>query len=340
MLGYRLNPETLDISVENVHTDYIEDDCHARFRLSNGNHLILLFTRDRSCYLIGEVESGARPRSVKTFQKAFPISVTAVPVLGPVEHEEALRKERTVRGNLQSHRAARNFRSYWWYNKERFPAFRALVEKTWSGMSVQPPQWDAYSSTLTLFVTEDRLPRELYWSGFGFQVWCQLLTHIERGRSDTILVIDEPEIYLHPEVQRQLYGLLSDIDADVLVATHSAELIAEAEAGQILILDKGARSAKRLKSTTDVQTAFDLIGSGRNLALTQLARTRRLLFVEGEDYKLIGRMARALGYAELAEGRGFTIIPIGGFGAWQHPGKVPLLRRTSAAICGVARRST
>ncbi len=315
--GYRVNPHLLDISVENIHTDYIEDECFARFRLSNRNHLTLRFTRERDCFLVGEVESGGRPRSVKAFRKYFPISVTTVPVLGPVEHGEDLRQERTVRNNLQTHRAARNFRSYWWYNKDRFPAFRELIEQTWPGMSVEAPRLDHASNSLSMFVTERRIPRELYWSGFGFQVWCQLLTHIERGRGGSILIIDEPEIYLHPEVQRQLYGLLSSFDADVLVATHSAELIAEAEAGEILVLDKRARSAKRLRSTTDVQKAFDLIGSGRNLALTQLARTRRLLFVEGEDFKLIGRMARALGYDELAEGRGLTIIPIGGFGAWK-----------------------
>lgn len=315
--GYPMRPDTLDFSVENVHTDYIEDECFAEFRLSNGNRLRLLFTADRQCFLIGEMGSGSRPKSVKAFQKEFPLSVTTVPTLGPVEYKEELRQEATVRSNLQTHRASINFRSYWWYNKINFPAFQRLIEKSWPGMRVEPPEWDPYSKIVSLFVTEDRYTRELYWSGFGFQVWCQLLTHIERGQDSSVLVIDEPEIYLHPEVQRQLYGLLSDVKADVLVATHSAELIAEAEASQILVLDKGQRSAKRLKSTADIQSAFNLIGSGRNLALTQLARTRRLLFVEGEDFKLISRLARAVSSDELAEGRGLTIIPTGGFGAWQ-----------------------
>jgi len=36
------------------------------------------------------------------------------------------------------------------------------------------------------------------WVGFGYQIWCQLLTHLSRAAEDSLVVVDEPEVYLHP----------------------------------------------------------------------------------------------------------------------------------------------
>lgn len=80
-----------------------------------------------------------------------------------------------------------------------------------------------------MFCTEERETREIFWAGFGFQVWCQLLTHVVRHRETNLLIIDEPEIYLHPELQRQMVAMLRDAGPDVLLATHSAEVVGEAE---------------------------------------------------------------------------------------------------------------
>ena len=30
---------------------------------------------------------------------------------------------------------------------------------------------------LHMFCPEERIDREIFWAGFGFQVWCQMLTH-------------------------------------------------------------------------------------------------------------------------------------------------------------------
>jgi hypothetical protein len=47
-----------------------------------------------------------------------------------------------------------------------------------------------------MYYTEDRITREVQWAGFGFQVWMQIQTHLSRGDANSILVIDEPDIYL------------------------------------------------------------------------------------------------------------------------------------------------
>jgi predicted ATP-dependent endonuclease of OLD family len=186
-------------------------------------------------------------------------------------------------------------------------------------MSIKPPEIaSAIERRLVMFCSENRLDRELYWSGFGFQIWCQLLTHISRRKDADILVIDEPEVYLHPDLQRQLLGILRDIAPDIILATHSTEILGEADPCEIILVDKQKASAERLKDISGIQRALDSLGSIQNVTLAQLARTRKILFVEGmDDYRIIRRFAKLVGLSELASGSNLTPLESGGFSSWE-----------------------
>jgi hypothetical protein len=128
-----------------------------------------------------------------------------------------------------------------------------------------------------------------------------------------------PEVYLHPDVQRQLLGIIRDVGADVLLATHSSEIIAEADPTELVMIDKRRGSGERLKNVAGVQRALDAVGSSQNITLTALAKSRRVLFVEGlDDFRLLRRLARKLGLQELSSGLGITALESGGFGSWQR----------------------
>ena len=170
-----------------------------------------------------------------------------------------------------------------------------------------------------MFCLEKRMSRELFWAGFGFQIWLQLLTHISRSDNSNLIVVDEPEVYLHPDLQRQLLGILRDCGPDVLLATHSTEIMSEADPTEILIIDKHKKKAERLKDAEGVQIALDTIGSIQNITLTRLARNKRILFVEGDsDFRLIRRFARKYGMSELAAGTDLTSLESGGFSSWER----------------------
>ncbi|HDR9136330.1 TPA: ATP-binding protein [Burkholderia vietnamiensis] len=268
--------------------------------------------------LVPEVP-GAVVTSTTLFKRHFPLELAVVPILGPVEHRERLLERATVQDGLATHRASRHFRNYWHHFEEGFEQFATQVRDTWPGMSISKPELDTGNGELTMFVTEDRIDRELYWVGYGFQVWCQLLTHLSRVSSASLVIIDEPEVYLHPDVQRQLLTLLRNLGPDVLVATHSTEIIADADPSEIVLVDKRKRSAERLKDVAGVQHAMDVLGSRQNITLAALARNRRVLFTEGDyDYRLLRRFARRLGYPDLANGLGIAQMPSGGFGSWER----------------------
>ncbi|MDD9960490.1 MAG: AAA family ATPase [Gammaproteobacteria bacterium] len=315
--GHSLPVARVPIPLENVHSNYAEEDSRIDFHYTNKNTIHLFFPANGGAYVYWDTQ-GKPAVTPGAFKKAFPDDVRVIPVLGPVEQHETIVADETVRRAAGTPRASRHFRNYWRKNPEGFDRFRELVEETWPTMSIKPPEVvDFTEPKLTMFAAEDRMDRELYWAGLGFQVWCQLLTYISRYQDANLLIVDEPEVYLHPEVQRQLLGILRDAAPDILLATHSVEILGEADPSEILMVDKTKHSAKRLRDIGGVQQAIEYIGSVQNLTLTELARNRRLLFVEGaSDYKLIRRFARILKYDKLAAGRGLTVTPSGGFGSW------------------------
>ncbi len=318
IIGYRVPNESVPISLENVQTDYNGNEARVLFYLSNGNILVLIFLNDGGCILLPRPKSGTIT-SAAVFKREFPINLTIVPVLGPIEHNEQLRERSTVMAGLSTHRASRHFRSYWRYNPEGFSAFADLVERTWPGMQIRPPEHDYTSGNLSMFCLEERMTREIYWVGFGFQIWCQLLTHLCRAEKNSLVVVDEPEIYLHPDIQRQLLGIIRDTGADVLMCTHSSEIIAEAEPAEIVMIDKRRPTAERLKDVAGIQRALDNVGSSQNITLTALAKSRRVLFVEGpSDFRLLRRFARKLGMQALSSGSGLIPLVSGGFGSWER----------------------
>jgi len=237
-----------------------------------------------------------------------------VPILGPVDHHEPLYDKDAARLALFSYGAARNFRNIWHHYPEDFDQFSALVRETWPGLDILRPEIN-YSEPgkprLNMFCKEDRLPREIFWSGFGFQVWCQMLTHLIKSRNNALFLVDEPDIYLHSELQRQLLNLLKSLGPDI--ATHSVEMVSEAEADDIVLVSKTRSTSQRLREPAQLVEVFETLGSSTNPTLTQLAKTRRVPFVEGKDFQIFSRFARRLGILGVANRRGFAIVPVGGY---------------------------
>lgn len=317
IIGYDIPAPQIPISLANIHYDYESyRETFIVFTLENGNELRLTFYDNARCILT--VDAKQRTANTTQFKRHFPISIYTIPTLGPLEEEEEYLTDEYVRQSIGTRRAHRMFRNIWYRWKNEFPAFKGLVERTWEGMTIAEPELNReYPPRVTMFCTEGRVDRELCWAGFGFQVWLQILTHLISSASSNVLIVDEPEIYLHPDLQRRLFQMLKATGQQIILATHSAEMVNEAEHDDVVIINKLRRTATRVADIDGLQEALFSIGSAQNIHLARLSRGRKILFLEGEDHRLLRRLAARLHLQHLADTTDVTFIPIGGFGQRQ-----------------------
>src|SRR5690606_10551537 len=108
-------------------------------------------------------------RSPKEFKEFVTIEIGYVPIVGPVEHTEKLYQKEAARLALLTHTASRNFRNIWFHYPEDFKEFKELVQTTWPGLDISQPEINTSGkdNTLNMFCPEERIPREIYWAGFG-----------------------------------------------------------------------------------------------------------------------------------------------------------------------------
>lgn len=313
--GYEIDLKQVPVATENVFHNY-DDSKPAiiRFRLSDGSHLQIFFPQRGVCYMNYESDS-VIVRSPSEFKEYVDLEIGYVPILGPVEHNEKLYKQEAARLALLTHTASRNFRNIWHHYGEDFDEYRELVKITWPGMDISKPEinMSGGDTTLDMFCPEERIPREIFWAGFGFQVWCQMLTYIIKNKNSSIFLIDEPDIYLHSDLQRQLLGILKSLGPDIIIATHSTELISESDLNDILLINKANKSAKRIKDPSQLREIFQVLGSNLNPVLTQIAKTKRVVFVEGKDFNVFSKIARILKKDQVANRSDFAVVPVEGF---------------------------
>lgn len=90
-VGWRVPENSIPMSLENVHTNYSSEHSVVKFFLDNRNQVRLIFPAEGGCVLIPDVR-GDYVYTASAFKKHFPIALSTVPVLGPLEHREALRE--------------------------------------------------------------------------------------------------------------------------------------------------------------------------------------------------------------------------------------------------------
>lgn len=149
----------------------------------------------------------------------------------------------------------------------------------------------------------------------------------------TVLLVDEPEISLHPQAQRSLMRALRALDVQMLVATHSGTLLDRADPRRIIRLRRAAagielaspstlsdEDARKLARFTSPQTAEAFFaravilveGMSDQIALEVIAeRQGRNLDAEGVSIVPMGGVTAARAFLQLYGPTGFRLTVAG-----------------------------
>ncbi|WNG88500.1 AAA family ATPase [Mycobacterium sp. ITM-2016-00317] len=246
--------------------------------------------------------------------------IFVVPVVTPLDQIEELKSIGYVKDKVGSRLSSKHFRNNLRIMKAdgNFDDFKDFIGPWLPEIDLQDIEFVAAANRLALFYTErqSRVPKEIAWAGDGMQIWLQLLWHLHRARGSSTIVLDEPEVYLHPDLQRRLVRLLEDLDSQVIMASHSSEVITEALPESIAWIDRRTTAARRTGAAKMVAAMSDSLGSNYNLSLVRTLRSRTVLAVEGATARTLRAVARTVSARSVATETDISIVPIRSFSSW------------------------
>ena len=222
--------------------------------------------------------------------------IGVVPGLYPMNHTETVLDARYVRANFQRRRSSQHARNQLLLIKDDdefedfnefvtswLPEIEDLSVTTRSGKELGDREIDVLVQQ-----RGDRTPKELFWVGDGMQIFVQILTHLWRLRSADVVILDEPDLYLHADLQRRLVRLLDSTTAQTITATHSSEMLAEASSESVVWVDKSRRRAVRRPKPASLEDLSTHRSAQASTCGSQRpSRARTVVFVEGDDMSII-----------------------------------------------------
>ena len=146
----------------------------------------------------------------------------------------------------------------------------------------------------------------------------QIVSHMLRGDQNSIFVLDEPDIYLHPDLQSKLLELVRERFNQFFLATHSTEIINHSRPGDIVSVNSKYRTAKRIRSDSEYNQVYAYIGFIDNVELSKLSRAKRVIFFEGKDKRLLTKLSERAGFSSLAHDAETLVIGVGGYSQWKR----------------------
>ena len=216
--------------------------------------------------------------------------VVIMPPLGPLNPKETQISKARVREFIFGRLSSWHFRNQLYEMSAEYRKWKDLLEETWPGVQIKSFTANNGDSEkeFALILREGPFASEAAWVGSGLQAWMQILWFVCRAPQHALVVLDEPDVFLHADMQRKIAKLvLGGNFRQSAIATHSSEIISDVEPSYITVIRKRERNSWRPGKKKELQDVVDSLGSRHNLQLSKLASARKVALFEGEDQKFL-----------------------------------------------------
>jgi predicted ATPase len=172
--------------------------------------------------------------------------IAVLPQIRPLEDYERVLRGDYVRKCIDTHLSSRHFRNQIRFLKEHFESFRDLFQQTWHGIRISEfIAHDAqYEDELALMLSDDGFVAEAANFGHGMQMWLQISWFLARTPSESVITLDEPDVYMHSEQKAKLVSLLRNRFRQCILSTHSEQIIKECDESEILRIHRNLTVSK------------------------------------------------------------------------------------------------
>jgi predicted ATPase len=247
-------------------------------------------------------------------------TVSILPPVAPVRLVESVLTEEHVKQQMSSHLSPLHFRNQLRYGKKYFRRFKDLCESMWPRLQVKEivESGTTNEPTLSLLIRDDDFTAEIGRMGHGLQIWMQIMWYLARSRGTSTIILDEPDVYLHADLQRKLIRALRGRFKQVLLATHSVEIMAEVSPEDVLVIERNAKRSKHATDIASVQRVVDNIGGAHNLQLARLGSAKKTLLVEGKDLRILSLFHDSIRPDSLVSMGATPNFAVGGWGGWKE----------------------
>ncbi|HXB23581.1 MAG TPA: AAA family ATPase [Gemmatimonadaceae bacterium] len=200
-------------------------------------------------------------------------------------------------------------------DQKRFERLRTMIKTNFDfelgTVSFAPAKDLTVHAAYQEVVGKRTLRLDLSTAGSGFLQILQMLTPIYRyADSARVVLLDEPDAHLHPNLQRTIARVLQEIAAEeklqIILSTHSTAIIREVDPSAVVPVTNTKARLKPLTSPEQLESEIALRLD--NFTVGKISISGRVLFVEDTDSQLLER-----------------IDGVVGVGLFEGPGAVPVL---------------
>ena len=291
--GISPSTKTIEFDYVNVTHNYSSDPARITAKFTNHNTIDIFIGREEGqIFCILKDKGREAVHSTPTAKTKNFGTIRVMPPIAPLLIHEKILDKKYLRDSLDSRLAYRHFRNQLAEMPAEYRSFRDLAEATWKGLRFWRLESDhgKAGNELSFQVQDGPYVSEIAWMGHGLQAWLQTLWFLCRAPKGATVVLDEPDVYLHADLQRKIVRLLEDTQHQIIVATHSAEIIADVNPEAVIVVEKRGRRSQAATSVPAVQTILDHVGTIHNIQLAKLAAEKKLIFVEGKDFYFLSKL--------------------------------------------------
>jgi len=263
--------QRIDFSYQNIYHSYSDPPATITAEFLNKTKVKIYFAGEKKFHAVlfngkGNVCSRADLKDLD-----LP-TINILPQISPLISDEKVLNEEYVKLNVESPTSSRHFRNQLNYLNQHYKKFKKLIEDTWEGLRIL----EYYAGNRIeeknpyLLIQEGVFTTEISMMGHGLQMWMQTMWFLARCNPNSTVILDEPDVYMHADLQRKLIRLLRNEFKQVIIATHSIEIMSEVEPESILVIDRNKPKSIFASDFNAVQKVLLNIGSIHNIALARL----------------------------------------------------------------------